>query len=174
MSASTTDKITDARNAARPNSARVTSGRTAGAASLACDNLAGWPTASKVHFVTYKVDSSSDVVAGSQLDCYAIVSGNNLTSFNVVDGTDTGHAIGDYVEMLPTAAWGQDLSDALMSQHTRTGAHGAITGTSLNVTGAVTADTISEHTAASGVTVDGMLIKDNKVQTAGALSPVYT
>lgn len=125
MSASNTDKITDVRNAARPNSARVTSGRSAGGATLACDNLSGWPTASKVHFVTYKIDSNSDVVAGSQLDCYGIVSGNNIGSFTVVDGTDTGHAVGDVVEMLPTAAWGQDLADALGLGHERTGAHKA-------------------------------------------------
>jgi hypothetical protein len=125
MSASTNDKITDVRNAARPNSARVTSGRSAAGATLACDNLSGWPTASKVHFVTYKIDSNSDVVAGTQLDCYGIVSGNNLGSFTVVDGTDVGHAVGDVVEMLPTAAWGQDLADALSVGHTRTGAHAA-------------------------------------------------
>ncbi len=121
--ASLTDKITDVRNSARPNSARVSSGRSAGATTLACDNLAGWPTASKVHFVTYQIDSNSNPVAGTQLDCYGIVSGNNIGSFTVVDGTDTGNSVNDVVEMLPTAAWGQDLSDALLVGHTRTGAH---------------------------------------------------
>lgn len=138
MAADVTNKITDTRNAARPNSARVTSGRSTGGATLACDNLAGWPTASKVHFVTYRVDSSSNPVAGTQLDCYGIVSGNNITSFTVIDGTDTGNAVNDYVEMLPTAAWGQDLADGLMSQHTRTGAHGVITATSITTTGNAT------------------------------------
>jgi hypothetical protein len=139
MSASVGDRITDTRNAARPNSARVSSGRSAGGATLACDNLVGWPTASKVHFVTYRIDSNSSPVAGTQLDCYGIVSGNNIGSLVVVDGTDAGNSVNDVVEMLPTAAWGQDLSDALMSQHTRTGAHGAITATSIATTGSVAA-----------------------------------
>lgn len=121
MAASLNDKITDVRNAARPNSARATGTRSVGGASLACDSLAGWPTASKVHFVTYVLDSNSDPVAGTQLDCYGIVSGNSITSFTVVDGTDTGNSVGDVVEMLPTAAWGQDLADVLTSTHNRSG-----------------------------------------------------
>lgn len=179
MSASTQDKITDVRNAARPNSARVTSARSAAGVTLACDNLVGWPTASKVHLITYSVDSNSEIVDGTQLDCYGIVSGNNLTSFVVVDGNDTGHAIGDYVEMVPTAAWGQDLADALTNEHNRTGTHAAVTATSLTTTGniestggALKADTVSEHTAAAGVTVDGVLIKDSLVQHSGAVQQV--
>lgn len=136
--ASITDKITDVRNAARPNSARVSAPRSSGGATLTCDNLTGWPTASKVHFVTYKIDANSDPIAGTQLDCYGIVSGSSIGSFTVVDGTDTGHAVNDVVEMLPTAAWGQDLADAMTSQHSRTGAHSAITSTSINNAGILT------------------------------------
>lgn len=131
--ASVNDKITDIRNAARPNSARATGTRSAGGVSLACDSLAGWPTASKVHFVTYTVDSNSNPVAGTQLDCYGIVSGNTIGSFTVVDGNDIGNSVGDYVEMLPTAAWGQDLADALTAQHTRTGLHTGITTDTITV-----------------------------------------
>lgn len=138
MSASTNDKVTDVRNAARPNSARVTVGRNSGGTTLTCDNLTGWPTASKVHFVTYTVDSSSNPVAGTQLDCYGIVSGNAIGSFHVVDGTDTGNVIGDYVEMLPTAAWGQDLADALTNQHTRVGAHQGVTTDTISTSGNAT------------------------------------
>lgn len=122
MSASTSDKITDTRNAARPNSARVSSPRNAGGTSLVCDDLSGWPTASKVHFVVYRLDSSSNIVAGTQLDCSGIVSGNTINSLSVIDGTDAGSSVNDVVEMLPTAAWGQDLSDALAVSHERTGA----------------------------------------------------
>lgn len=137
MSAATSDKITDVRNAARPNSARATGTRSSGAASLACDNLAGWPdnTKSKVHFVTYQIDSNSNPVAGTQLDCYGIVSGNSINSFTVVDGTDNGNSVGDVVEMLPTAAWAQDLAEALTAEHDRQGKHTAITGASAALTG---------------------------------------
>lgn len=121
MAASTSDKITDTRNAARPVSARVSTARTAGDTILVCNGLTGWPTASKVHGVTYQIDTNSNPVEGTQIDFTAIVSGSNLASFTVVDGTDNGNAINDVVEMLPTAAWGQDLSDALMASHDRDG-----------------------------------------------------
>lgn len=151
--ASLTDKVTDTRNAARPNSARATGTRASGGSSLACDNLAGWPTASKVHFVTYQVDSSSNPVAGTQLDCYGIVSGNSIGSFTVVDGTDTGNVVGDYVEMLPTAAWGQDLSDALTSTHNRSG--GLKTG--ITVPAPVIADFTSANHNHSSVAQGGKI-----------------
>lgn len=138
MSASVNDKVTDTRNAARPNSARATGTRASGGTSLACDSLVGWPTASKVHFVTYQIDSNSNPIAGTQLDCYGIVSGNTIGSFHVIDGTDNGNSVGDVVEMLPTAAWGQDLADAFTNEHSRTGTHGAITTTSISNAGTLT------------------------------------
>lgn len=131
------DKITDVRNAARPNSARVSSGRSAGGSTLSCDNLTGWPTASKVHFVTYQIDSNSNPVAGTQLDCYGIRSGNDITNFTVVDGTDSGNAVNDVVEMLPTAAWGQDLADALTAEHDRQGRHTDVTAESITLADAI-------------------------------------
>ncbi len=143
--ANVTDKITDTRNAARPASTTVSSSRSVGGGTLACASLTGWPTASKVHFVTYQIDSNSNPIAGTQLDCYGIVSGSNIGSFTVVDGTDNGNSIGDVVQMLPTAAWGQDLADALTSQHSRAGAHVSITNT-----GGLTTDTL---TVTSGSTL---------------------
>lgn len=132
--ASINDKITDVRNAARPTSARATGTRSAGGTSLACDDLTGWPTASKVHFVTYQIDSNSNPVAGTQLDCRGIVSGNTIGSFLVLDGNDTGNSIGDVVEMLPTASWAQDLADALLAEHNRTGGHQGMTTDTIVVT----------------------------------------
>ena len=88
-------------------------------------------------------------MAGTQLDCYGIVSGNTINSFNVVDGTDNGNSVGDVVEMLPTAAWGQDLADAITHQHSRIGAHVGITNT-----GGFTTDTA---TISGNATVGGTL-----------------
>lgn len=121
--ADTTDKITDTRNTDRPNTASVASGRAAGGTSLSCDDLTGWPTASKVHFVTYQVDTNSNPISSTQLDCSGIVSGNNINSLTVIDGDDSGNTVGDIVEMLPTSAWGQDLADALTAEHNRNGTH---------------------------------------------------
>lgn len=166
MAASTSDKITDTRNGARPISTTVTSPRSIGGTTLTCQALTGWPTASKVHFVTYQKNTNDEPIAGTQLDCYGIVSGNTITSFTVVDGTDAGNAIGDVVEMLPTAAWGQGLADALTAEHNRNGTHATVTATSVTASGnvqagsALIADTISEKTSNTGVTVDGLLIKD--------------
>lgn len=163
--ASINDKITDVRNAARPNSARVSSGRSAGGTILACDNLTGWPTTSKIHLVTYQIDSNSNPVNGTQLDAYGIVSGNNIGSFTVVDGTDNGNSVGDVVEMLPTAAWGQDLADALMASHDRDGTlkDGAVDSAAVLASNVVT----SAKILADAVTT--IKILDNNV-TASKLS----
>jgi hypothetical protein len=123
MSASASDLITDTRNAGRPVSTTVATARASGATTLACTALTYWPTASKVHFVTYQVDSNSNPVLGTQLDCEGIVVGNSVTSLVINDGTDNGNSVGDVVEMLPTANWGQDLADALTAEHNRTGTH---------------------------------------------------
>src|SRR3990167_2269666 len=153
----TTDLITDIRNTARPNSARVSSCRATGVTTLACDNLTGWPTASAVHFATYQIDANSDIVAGTQVDWKGIVSANSITNLTLADGTDAGNSVGDVVEMLPTAKWGQDLADALTDEHNRDGTHSDITADSLAT------DTITEGTAAAGVTIDGLLVKDSKL-----------
>lgn len=135
--AATTDKITSTRNAGRPTTTTAVGTRTVGGTSLECSALTGWPTESKVHFVTYKVDSANVQVANTQQDCTAIVSGNFLTQLTVVDGVDIGNALGDVVEMLPTAAWAQDLADALTLEHDRTGKHGDITTGDITTTGTV-------------------------------------
>lgn len=170
MSASTSDKITDTRNAARPNSARVTSPRNAGGTSLVTDDLSGWSTASKVHFVTYRLDSSSNIVAGSQLDCTGIVSGNTINSLTVVDGTDNGSSVNDVVEMLPTAAWGQDLADALTVSHERTGVlKDDIVTTAKIASSAVTADEIASNAVITAKILDSN-VTTAKIATAAVTS----
>lgn len=168
--ASTSDLITDVRNSARPNSARASSGRIAGATTLSCDSLAGWPTASKVHGVTYQIDSLSNPVAGTQLDFYAIRSGNDLTSFTVVDpAVDIGNSINDVVEMLPTAAWGQDLADALTSTHNRSGG----LKSSLTITNpTITTPTIASFANAAHTHADAA--GGGQVPTAGIATDAVT
>lgn len=184
--ASTTDKITDVRNAARPNSARVSTSRSAGGANLACNDLTGWPTASKVHFVTYQIDSNSNPVSGTQLDCSGIVSGATITNLAVIDGTDTGNSVGDVVEMLPTAAWGQDLADGLTVGHDRTGAHktgatypspnitGTVSGSATYTTPTLTTPTISDFSSATHThanTAGGGLLNGANAITDGTITP---
>ena len=121
MAASIGDLITDVRNGTRPNSTTVITARTVGGTNLACSSLTGWPTASKVHFVTYQIDTNNNPISNTQLDCYGIVSGSTITSIVIVDGTDGGNSIGDVVEMLPTAAWAQDLATGLTISLNRDG-----------------------------------------------------
>lgn len=167
---SVTDKITDTRNSARPNSTTASGTRSSGGATLACVSLSGWPTASKVHGVTYQIDSSSNPIAGTQLDFSAIVSANSLTSFTVIDGSDTGNSIGDVVEMLPTAAWGQDLADALTAEHNRTGTHKNITTDTITVSSSTTlpAGDIGTADIAAGAITNAKLNT-----TAGELGGVW-
>lgn len=113
MSASITDKITNTGNGTRPVSTTVQTLRSSGITTLACNDLTGWPTNTAVHFVTYKVDGQGKVVAGSQTDWKGIVSGTSISNLTVTGGTDNGNAVNDIVEILPTAAWGKDLTDAL-------------------------------------------------------------
>jgi microcystin-dependent protein len=135
--ASLTDKITDTRNSGRPVSTTVTSARNPAGTYLECGSTTGWPTVSKVHFVTYKIDSNNKQIANTQQDCVGIVSGNAITQMTVIDGADIGNEIGDIVEMLPTAAWGQDLAEALTEEHDRDGTHGDITTGNITTTGTI-------------------------------------
>lgn len=170
------DLITDTRNAARPNSTTVSSSRSSGVLTLACTNLAGWPTTPKaVHFVTYQVDTNSKVVANTQVDWKGLVSGNNIGTLTLVDGIDNGNSVGDIVEMLPTAKWGQDLADALLVGHTRAGVHvSGLPLTSPVLTTPVIADlTSATHThanAAGGGTLTGSTALINSTVTADKLS----
>lgn len=127
MSAGSTNKFTDTFNSANPNVAKVTSSRTALATTLSCDNLAGWPTVSKVHFSTYQIDTNNAVVPGTQIDWEGVVSGNNIgTLVRKAGATDAGNAVGDIVEMNPTGSWGHDLYSGLTTEHNQDGTHSAI------------------------------------------------
>jgi hypothetical protein len=166
--ASITDKITDTRNNGRPVSTTATGVRNKGGTYLECVALTGWSTASKVHFVTYKIDSNNKQIENTQQDCVGIVSGNAITQMSVIDGADIGNEIGDVVEMLPTAAWAQDLADALTNQHTRTGAHGNIT------TGTISSSditTIGDVSITGDVSISGSLLL-NGISLAAIMYPV--
>ena len=136
MPANILDKITATYNSANPNVARVNGTRVPSGTTLSCDNLAGWPTVSAVEFSTYKIDTNNAVIVGTQIDWKGLVSGNNIGSLTRVTGaSDGGSAIGDVVEMNPTANWGNDLYTALTKEHKQLdGSHGAITADSAVIT----------------------------------------
>lgn len=151
MPAALTDKFTDTFNSANPNVARVTAARTAGGTTLTCDNLAGWPTATKVHFSTYQLNTSNEVVSGSQIDWTGIVSANTVGSLTRLAGaTDAGSSIGDVVEMNPTGYWGHDLYTGLTAEHNTNGTHAAVTTTSITNAGNISQTDGSSITDNSG------------------------
>lgn len=134
MAGSINDKLTATFNAANPNVARVTSSRTAGATTLACDNLAGWPTSatSAVHFSTYQINTNGAVVAGTQIDWKGLVSGNNIGTLTRLAGaTDAGNSIGDVVEAMPTGSWAQGLYDWGTAEHNTQGVHALTANSSI-------------------------------------------
>lgn len=114
MAANISDKLTAVRSgSSNAVATTVSSARSIGGASLSCVDLTGWPTGSAVHFITYKKKSDGSIDRASQCDWKGIVSGTTIGSLTLKNGTDAGNASGDFVEMLPTAAWGQDLYDGL-------------------------------------------------------------
>lgn len=165
MAANINDKITSASSGVRPVNTTVSNIRNSGNTTLSCADLTGWPTASAVHFVTYKLDGTGNIVVGTQSDWKGIVSGVTITDLVLTGGSDNGNAIGDIVVCLPTARYGKELYDALSTEHKQNGTHKDITADSITVSGAVTTDTISEKTSANGVTIDGLNLKDGKLNT---------
>lgn len=97
------------------------------------------------------------------------VGGSQVTGVVWTSGTNSAHSGGVTIVDYITAAHLNLVSSGILQEHNPAGTHGAITATSLNATGAVSTDTLSEHTAATGVTVDGLNIKDSKLNTASSV-----
>lgn len=178
MSASINDKFASTFNAANPNVARVTGVRVSLATTLTCDNLAGWPVSTAVHFSTYQLDTNSAVIAGTQIDWKGIVTSSTTigTLTRKAGASDSGNAIGDVVEMLPTGSWGKDLTDGILVQHNQDGTHAAVTATSLTVsgtssfTGAVTLPSNTVTTAK----ISNAQVTPDKLATGAAQALVAT
>ena len=109
MPAAITDLLTQATNNSRPSPTTVSATRAGGGTTLQLLSLAGWPTATAVHFITYKVNTSGQKLAGTQIDWKGVVSGTTITNLVIKAGNDTGNAINDIVEAAPTAAWPNDV-----------------------------------------------------------------
>lgn len=116
----------------------------------------GLPTDTAVVATIDRVDANGVATPSLEESVVGVVSGDNLvTCTRGVEGTAQAHSAGAVVEILFTnKVWG-DLIDGILAEHSQAGAH--------------TTDTISEKTADAGVTVDGVKMKDNQIQTAGAV-----
>jgi hypothetical protein len=116
MSASITDKFRKYSDGSNfPNAARVSSPRSIAGATLACDDLTGWTTATGVDLVTFQEDTNGDLVDGTETVWKGVVSGNNITTLTRVKGAaDAGNAINDVVMQIPTSSKVDDLVDGLL------------------------------------------------------------
>jgi len=132
MSASTSDKLTAVRDTTNPVVTTVSTARSTGGTTLSCVNLGGWPTVSKVHFITYKKTAVGAIDKSTQCEWEGIRSGTTIGSLTLnasSDGSDPGSDVGDYVEMAATAAYGQNVYEWGSAEHSTTGVH-ALTSSS--------------------------------------------
>jgi len=113
MSADISNKLTSARDTTNPVTTTVASTRAISGTSLSCVSLDGWPTDTAVHFITYKKTTAGLIDKTTQCDWKGVVSGTTIGTLTLKNGTDGGNAVGDFVQMAPTAAWEQDYADAL-------------------------------------------------------------
>ncbi len=122
--AAITDKFNKAANGTGvyPSIAAVTTAREGGGSVLTCDDLAGWSTDTAVHFSTYRLMSDGSVDTSTQSDWKGVVSGNTITQMTWLAGSnDSGHLIGDKVELNPTVGWLDDLVTGILKSHAQDG-----------------------------------------------------
>lgn len=125
MASVTNDKLTKSMESSNPIVTTVSSSRSIGATALICDALDDWPTETAIYFVTYKKKTDGTKDFTTQASWKAVVSGTTLGSLTLISGTDAGNAIGDYVEMGPTAGWGEGIYAFGIEEHATDGTHDA-------------------------------------------------
>ena len=106
-----------------------------------------------------RVDSNGDSTASKrEYISFTGTSGSTLTGLTRnVDGggSDQDHSVGAIVEFIFDVVQAQEIKDIVEAEHSTAGAH--------------TTDVIAEKTAAAGVTVDGLKLKDgNSIANTGS------
>jgi len=120
------------------------------------------PTDTAVIAVIDRVDTSGTTTATLEESVIGVVSGSNLvTCTRGVEGTAQAHSAGAVVEILVTAKGLNDLIDGLLVQHNQLGLHTNITACDITASGTVSTNVVAEKTSASGVTIDGVKLKDS-------------
>ena len=119
------DKFKKTFNSANPVTTFVTSPRSGGATTIACDSLTGWPTSTEVDFITYQLSTDGVTpVANTQIDWVGTVSGSNIINITRKAGaSDTGNSVNDVVQAMPTGTWANDLITGILVEHTQAGLH---------------------------------------------------
>lgn len=142
MAASITDLISKVTSGTYAAPTTVQTARSSGTTSLLCNALTGWDTTTVQHFLTYRLNGSGALVAGTECAWAATASGNTLSNLTLMAGTDTGNQVGDVVVNMPTHEWARRIASHILTQHNQDGTHAAVTATSLTASGTVQGATL--------------------------------
>lgn len=123
---------------------------TAGATTVGLNSVAGYTNGEPVVMVIDPSNAKKQTFTGI-MD----TSGSQVTGVVWTAGTNVDHLAGATVIDTPTATHVAMMSKGIKVQHKQDGTHA----------NTITTDTINENTSANGVTVDGLNIKDSKLNT---------
>lgn len=158
MAAAATDKFQEV---GTPGTATTLSapGYTTGVSTtITVASTTNWPTATGVSFAIDRVDSSGVQIAGTYCEFVGVVaSATSITGVTKTTGTSQSYAAGATTRVyIPVSSTRENrIAQGMVVQHKQDGTHADT----------ITTNTINENTAANGVTVDGLNIKDNKLNT---------
>jgi len=164
MAAASSDYFVEVGN---PGSATTLSapGHAIAGTAITVGSTSNWPTITGVIFAIDTVTLVNGVEVrdvGSYTEWEGIVtSPTTVGSLVLRYGTDQNYPAGSTTRVyIPVASSKENrLSKGILMEHNQDGTHGDINADSLST------DTITEDTAAAGVTIDGLNIKDSKLNT---------
>lgn len=165
MAASVNDNLDQTTSSAtgRPVTATLSApGHSIGGTSIGVSVATNWSTTTGIHFSIYATTTVGSLTVkdtSTQTDWKGTLSGTTISNMTITGGTDQDYSAGAIVEITPTARWAKDLYDWAIAQHKQDGTHA----------NTITTDTINENTAANGVTIDGLNIKDSAITTASSV-----
>ena len=148
MAAANTDKL---RKKKSNFSTTLSAGINDSDATIPLSSASGLATDTAITLTVDRVDGNSVSTPTLVERLTGVISGNNLTvTLRGEDGsTAQAHDAGAVVEDIWDADTWNESVDAILAEHSQAGAH--------------TVDVISEKTAATGVTIDSLLIKDGQI-----------
>lgn len=132
MAASINDKL---RKTAPAFSTTLASQKAAAAATMTLSSATGVPTDTAIDFTVGRVDSAGTRTPTTKAVYKGTLAGTTVSNLTLVEGTDQLHAAGTVVEITWTSKTWTDAVDHILTQHNQDGTHGAVTATSLSVSG---------------------------------------
>lgn len=133
----------------------TTSGSVSSAAvTVGLNSVAGYANGEVAVFVIDPGNSKKQTFTGT-----VDTSGSQVTGVVWTAGTNVAHDAGATVVDYASATHISMISKGILVQHKQDGTHADT----------ITTDTINENTAANGVTIDGLSIKDSKLVTANSV-----